>query len=189
MSFVQIDRALGCLNLNSKYGKGWKKTLRPENLEKMTAIFTELKKYLLSLKDVNHNPLYMSRRKTFIVGFVCTFHSLLLSAKDLFALRDVTITCLPTFRISQDFIETLFSKIVELAGVMTTLHLLVLRQHSESFSRSNLHIAASNQTIVIASLGCLHLSGVNALLRSPQKTQSLIPPFAKSFDKWRNLAC
>jgi hypothetical protein len=75
----------------------------------MSAVFAEMKAYLLSLKDSNQSSLYLSRRKTFVIGFVCTSEALIMFAKDLFSLKDCPMTCLPPFTISQDFIENLFS--------------------------------------------------------------------------------
>lgn len=111
-----MDRAFDCLNSKSKYGKGCREALRPHNLERFTEIFDELKEYLLSLEDANHKPLHLSRRKTFVIGFICTSQALIMLAKDLFALGIPSLTYLPTFRVSQDFIETLFSKIRRMGG-------------------------------------------------------------------------
>ena len=68
----------------------------------------EFRDYLLSLHNANQQPLHISKRKTLVVGFVCTFDAVLRLADELFA--EQWLTYFPTFRISQDFIETLFSK-------------------------------------------------------------------------------
>lgn len=108
-----MDRAFDCLNSKSAYGKWNKSPLRPDNITKVTAIFQEFKDYLLTLQDSSKQPLYATRRKTFIIGFVCTFQSVLMLANELFA---EGLKYFPTFRISQDFIETLFSKIRRMGG-------------------------------------------------------------------------
>jgi hypothetical protein len=56
----------------------------------------------------------MYRCKAFVVGFICTFKAILELADDLF--KGNVVSYLPTFRISQDFIETLFSKIRRMGG-------------------------------------------------------------------------
>ena len=104
------------MNSKSKYGKYWKAPITQQNLEEVSGIFTDLQTYLLSLEDMQHKPLHQSRRKTFITGFLCTFHSVLLLAKDLFGLPAAQFSYFPTFRISQDFAETLFSKIRRMGG-------------------------------------------------------------------------
>ena len=69
----------------------------------------EFRDYLLSLHDANQQPLHVSRRKTFVVGFICTFDAVLRLADELLA--EQRLPYFPTVRISQDFKETLFSKI------------------------------------------------------------------------------
>lgn len=109
-----MDRAFDVLNSKSKYGKGWKEALKPENIHQIREIYKEFSSYLLSLNDSNHQLLSASRRKTFVVGFICTFAAVLMLAEDLF--NENVVCYLPTFRISQDFIETLFSKIRRMGG-------------------------------------------------------------------------
>lgn len=87
--------------------------MRPENLNSKRESYETFKTYLLSLQSANGQPLFRSRRKTFIVGFVNTFCAVIMLADDLFSLE---LTYFPTFRISQDFIETLFSKIRRMGG-------------------------------------------------------------------------
>ena len=109
-----MDRAFDVLNSKSKYGSWNKRAITPSRLEEVKEIYEEFRNYLLSLYEPgHHSPLYVSRRKTFIVGFICTFYAVIQLAGDLF---QEGFTYLPTFRISQDFIETLFSKIRRMGG-------------------------------------------------------------------------
>lgn len=109
-----MDRAFDILNSKSKYGKFTKEPINRTNIADIKKVYKELRDYLLSLDDSNHQPLYSSRRKTFIVGFICTFNAVISLAEDLF--QDKVVSYLPTFRISQDFIETLFSKVRRMGG-------------------------------------------------------------------------
>lgn len=79
----------------------------------MKAYFEEFSSYLLSLKTPDGKPLSHSRRKTFIIGFISTFEfALKLSAELLSNGQEYFVT----FRLSQDHIETLFSKIRRMGG-------------------------------------------------------------------------
>lgn len=109
-----MDRAFDCLNSKSKYGKEHKEAIKPDNIETAEEIYEQFSSYLLTLDDTSHSSIYTSRRKTFVVGFICTFKAVLLLANDLFKANIVSY--FPTFRISQDFIETLFSKIRRMGG-------------------------------------------------------------------------
>lgn len=75
-------------------------------------IYEEFKTYLLSLNTVDGMPLHKSRRKTFIIGFLSTFQSILSLSSELLGPYQYIIT----FRFSQDHIETLFSKIRRMGG-------------------------------------------------------------------------
>ena len=109
-----MDRAFDILNSKSKYGKGYKQALSLHRMTYVTSIYESLREYLLSLKDAENQPLCMSRRRTFIVGFICSFQSALMLAEDLFQNKDNQYFL--TFRMSQDFIETFFSKIRRMGG-------------------------------------------------------------------------
>ena len=87
--------------------------LHQENMADIQEVLAELKEYLLSLDDHNGNPLYCSQRKTFIVGFSWTSEAVVRLARDLFS---ENFTYFPTFWVSQDHIETLFSKIRRMGG-------------------------------------------------------------------------
>lgn len=108
-----MDRAFDVLNSKSKFGRGFKAPITPRNRSEIEDIYNEFSSYLLNLEDGNHSMLHTSRRKTFVVGFICTFNALLLLSDDLFA---DDFTYLSTFRASQDFVETLFSKIRRMGG-------------------------------------------------------------------------
>lgn len=85
----------------------------PGRMAEIRDVFEEFKEYLLSLRDPNHQLLHTTRRKTFIIGFVCTFQAVIQLAEELFTLG---YNYFPTFRVSQDFIETLFSKVRRMGG-------------------------------------------------------------------------
>ena len=108
-----MDRAFDILNSKSKYGRFDKQAVTPGRLDELKSIFCEFRDYLLTLEDAEHKPLFSSRRKTLVVGFICTFDAVLRQSQDLFVSGQ---TYFPTFRVSQDIIETLFSKIRRMNG-------------------------------------------------------------------------
>jgi hypothetical protein len=108
-----MDIVFDILNSKSAYGRFSKSPLRPDNMAEQRKNYDNFRKYILSIQDSSGQPLYRGRRKTFIVGFINTFHAVLMLAEELFSSG---LKYLPTFRISQDFIETLFSKIRRMGG-------------------------------------------------------------------------
>lgn len=83
------------------------------NIEATEAFCIQFCDYLLSLKTCDGTPLKSSRRKTFVIGFTNTFQALLSLSKDLLSHGYSYVL---SFRISQDHIETLFSKIRRMGG-------------------------------------------------------------------------
>ncbi|CAI6368667.1 unnamed protein product [Macrosiphum euphorbiae] len=63
-----IDRLFDFLNTRSPFGKGFKKPLYQNNVEKQKGIILPLIKYLLKLTDVKGIPISSTPRKTFVIG-------------------------------------------------------------------------------------------------------------------------
>ena len=70
--------------------------------------------YLLSLRTCEGLPLYKSRRKTFILGFIATSMSVLELSHSL--LSTANYNYILTIRFSQDHLESLFGKIRSMGG-------------------------------------------------------------------------
>lgn len=109
-----MDTAFDVLNSKSQFGKRNRSGISAENLDKISQCCSDFSSYLLALQTKEGAPLHKSRRKTFVLGFICTFTSILSLAKLL--LREEGFEYILTFRFSQDHIETLFSKIRRMGG-------------------------------------------------------------------------
>ena len=126
------------LNSHSPYGRGWKGPARPGNLQYLKDTITETMNYLQSLKLPNGQYVKDCRRSTFIIGFevgvmVIVFilhsHYFLFSsyqimmqsfqtaARSFIRIRETLFASHPEvkyilgYKLGQDHIETLFSKI------------------------------------------------------------------------------
>ena len=154
-----MDRAFDILNSKSKYGRFDKQAVTPGRLDELKSIFCEFRDYLLTLEDAEHKPLFSSRHKTFVVGFICTFDAVLCLSQDLFMFGQ---TYLPIFRMSQDFIETLLSKIRRMGGHKNN-------PTSQGFKHALRRLLARQAIMTSKSGNCLDCdstSGVFALERS-----------------------
>jgi len=56
------------LNTRCPFGKGFKKPMYQNNVEKQKGIILPLIKYLLKLTDVKGIPICLTPRKTFVIG-------------------------------------------------------------------------------------------------------------------------
>lgn len=130
--------------LNSKTCKGdiRKRALSSATISSAELFYADLQRYLLSLKLQDGTPLYDSRRKTFVVGLICTLRSAIAMYIDLQASHSF----LPTFRLSQDPIETLFSKVRRMGGhnnnptvveFQASIRRLVLKQNINASTSAN----------------------------------------------------
>lgn len=107
-----MNRAFDVLNSRTKFGKGHSSAISVHNLHDVIDIYTEFSTYLQTLKNMDGVPLVMSRRKTFVVGMISTFHAIIQLSGELLTHSDYMLT----FRFSQDHLETLFSKIRRMGG-------------------------------------------------------------------------
>ena len=114
--YLQIDRLFDLLNSHSQFGKCGKGPLTPANLSQKTEVVNDFKRYINSLKTLDGTPLLMCRRRTFAVGFLTTANSAISLASTLFGQRGNPFKYFLTFKLSQDPIETLFSKIRSMGG-------------------------------------------------------------------------
>ncbi|XP_050064548.1 uncharacterized protein LOC126553424 [Aphis gossypii] len=81
----------------------------------MKNIILPIIEYLLSLTDVKGLPLYLTPRKTFLIGFAIAVKSVFAMAEDLFN-SNCNYKYLLTYKCSQDHLEILFSKIRQRLG-------------------------------------------------------------------------
>ena len=112
----QVDQAFDILNSKSKFGRDYKAALQRENFADRCQALKDFISYLHSLQTPSGDPLFQSRRKTFIVGFTATANCVMQLADSLLSSPSAGYEFLLTFRLSQDHIETLFSKVRRMHG-------------------------------------------------------------------------
>ncbi|KAE9545136.1 hypothetical protein AGLY_000679 [Aphis glycines] len=109
IKFIRIiDEIFGFLNSRSPFAKGYKKPISPSNLEYLESRMRNNIAYLYSLKHTSEQPLWQSRRRTFIIRFATTIKSIFSVCKILF---DHDFKYVLTYKFSQDAIELLFGHI------------------------------------------------------------------------------
>lgn len=109
IKFIRIiDEIFDFLNSRNPFAKGYKKPIYPSNLEYLESRMRNNIAYLYSLKHSSGQPLWQSRRRTFIIGFATTIKSIFSVCKVLF---DHDFKYVLTYKFSQDAIELLFGHI------------------------------------------------------------------------------
>lgn len=104
------------LNSHSSFGKDYKSAIFRENLDTKEQFLNESSEYLNNLKMADgKTPVIKSRRKTFIIGFMAAGKSIIGLSRSLFEKYD-SVKFVLGYKISQDHIETLFSKIRSCGG-------------------------------------------------------------------------
>ena len=109
MPNFQIDRGFD----RSKFRKGNVKG--SENTASRQVMLEDLASYLQSFQMPSRQLLSQSRR-TFVLGFVATANSTVMTACEMVALGDQPFNYFLSFRLSQDPIESLFSRIGQMGG-------------------------------------------------------------------------
>lgn len=121
-------------------------------------IFLELKdessyyvgrRYLYSLKEVSGKPLWMTRRKTFIIGFATAIKSIIWISRNLFVNNFKYVL---TYKFSQDSIELLFGHIRGTYGCNNNPNCLQFRYAIRSLLLHNsIKTSSGNCTLLIPS--------------------------------------
>lgn len=99
-----IDEVFDFLNSRNPFAKGFKQPITSANYLYLETKMNDNIKYLYSLKQINGKPLWMSKRRTFIIGFATAIKSVLLISKVLLLKNFKYIL---TYKFSQDAIELL----------------------------------------------------------------------------------
>ena len=152
-----MDRGFDILNSKSKFGRGSKEAITSENIADKEEALDEFCAYLLGLTLADGQPLSTCRRKTFVIGFVTTAHTAISLARNLLTM-DESFEYFLTFKLSQDPIETLFSKIRRMGGnnnnpnvnqFMSALKKLIVKQEVNASQNANA-LAMEGSTSVFA---------------------------------------
>lgn len=99
------------VNSHSRYGKQFKAPISKDNLVERKAKLSQLLNYLDSLTLMDGRPLSDSSRKTFILGFKLAARNIISIAEDTLLDETSGIQYILGYKLSQDHVETLFSKI------------------------------------------------------------------------------
>lgn len=103
----KLDRIFDFLNSRSPFNKGFKKPIYSYNLQFYKEEAENWIQYLYQLQDANGTPLHLSKRKTFVIGFVTAIRSVLFVSEKLLAKHYYKYVL--TFKFSQDHLEIFFS--------------------------------------------------------------------------------
>jgi len=101
------------------------------------------------IKTASGEPLYLSRRRTVVLGFICTSKAVGLLAKNLLLSDKAGLEYLLTFRISQDHLESFFGKVRLMSGKITTQMPSSSKPHYAAYWPNNLSSVRSVGTHLI----------------------------------------
>ena len=106
-----IDKLFDFLNSRTPFTKsGFKKPIYYDQVDRKEESMMQIVRYLYSLKDMQDEPLHVSRRKTFIFGFAAAVKSVSAVARDVLSVAD-NFKYLLTYSFSQDHLELFFSRV------------------------------------------------------------------------------
>ena len=111
-----IDVAFDILNSRSSFGRGSKSPLRACNMDVWESQLLNVSHYLGGLETSTGQLLSTHRRRTFVIGFQCSIISIMALTKELLTRGTNSFDYVLTFKMSQDHIECLFSKIRSMGG-------------------------------------------------------------------------
>ena len=104
-----VDRLFDFLNSRNPFNKGFKSPIFKNNIDFLEKEMLKLLEYLFVLKDMDGKTLAHGKKQAFIIGFATAVKSSLAVARSLFC--ESGFKYLLTYKLSQDHIELLFSKI------------------------------------------------------------------------------
>ena len=113
--FIKMfDKIFDLCNSSNCFAKGQKSALNRENFASKMQIVADACDYIMSLSDCSGIPLVRGKRKTGFLGFIASLHSITAVARKLLFRRNYSFFM--TYRLSQDHLETFFSKIRRKGG-------------------------------------------------------------------------
>jgi hypothetical protein len=122
-SFIlTIDQVFDALNSMHPNAKGQKAPLSSHNKQYWQSLFKRAETQLLSLESKVSGttiPVHESRRRTAVVGLVCTMRSVSGILSELVTCSEPKLKYLLTYKLSQDHLETFFSTLRSIMGSNT----------------------------------------------------------------------
>ncbi len=112
----KVDKVFDLLNSRHPFAKGNKAPVRSTNLHHWMDECKEVATYLFSLQDKYGNFIHETRRKTVVLGFAVSIHSLVAISQLLLTRNVDPLKYVLTYKFSQDHIELLFGKIRNMGG-------------------------------------------------------------------------
>ena len=143
-----IDKLFDILHSRYAYERGFKHPLRIQNLEGIEKTCIATSEYLLALKSTERQLLVYGRRKTFILGFVMTMKSIILTAKELLVATERPFNYILTYKFSQDHIELLFACIRGRGGSNNNPNTLQFKHVMRNLLLKNSIVASSKANVM-----------------------------------------
>lgn len=152
------------LNSHSGYGKGFKSPLNRSNIDFTERFLGKAVDYLgkLTLKD--GKPLMSTRRKTFLIGFQSAADSYIRLGRSLFS-KYPDVKFLLAYKLGQDHIETLFSKIRSRGGFNNNPNVV-------QFTSAIKGLRVKTEVTPSANANCLELDDSNTALLRPTSVKT-----------------
>lgn len=111
-----VDQLFDILNSRNPLAKGFKSALRIANKAIWDPFLTKASHYFLSLKSLEGQVMYRTRRKTGFIGFLVAIHSIKGLFHDLVEMQHSPLSYLLTYKLSQDNLELFFAAIRSAGG-------------------------------------------------------------------------
>ncbi|GFS06954.1 THAP domain containing 9 [Elysia marginata] len=109
-----FDRMFDLCNSSNCLGKGSKSALNKANFETKSKFVDDACDFVTTLTDCDGKPLVKGKRKTGFIGFIVTMRAVIAVGKRLLFSNNYSFFL--TYTLSQDHLETLFSKIRRKGG-------------------------------------------------------------------------
>ena len=143
--FIRIfDRLFDMLNSKSVACKGFKFPMTRSNFEERRTFLENTVTYIEKLTDVKGKKLTSGKRKTAWIGFICTIKSTIAIVQHLLMRDNMPFKYVLTYKMSQDHLEMLFSRIRRRGGWNNNPNCLQLKWALRAILMKN-GITPSNQ--------------------------------------------
>ena len=117
VKFIRIfDHLFDIFNSRNTYGKHYKSTLRESNKQAWQPFLTEAMQYISTLTDSCGTPMVKTKRKTGFLGFFVAIKGIECLFNELVRNKNVSMTYLLTYKLSQDHLELFFAAIRSSGG-------------------------------------------------------------------------
>lgn len=115
--FIRLmDQVFDILNSKNPVGRGFKSPITAANLDLKSNALQKAEDYILKLTDVKGKKLTTGKRKTAWVGLICTMKSVRALSQHLLFRPERSFKYVLTYKLSQDHLEMLFSRVRRRGG-------------------------------------------------------------------------